>query len=197
MHLDQRFKKNRLKTIRIDKTNHVKNRKTFGFGEDIFDFSESLRSIDIEELNFINYFSGPRSVMFKFVKKEYKKLLHLKTDLDNEYEMKVVNVEHEFNKNKLTIIYSKTIEQEIEEIPLMYKLKNLINPNLQLYVICVNGVFKVCFIDIYHLAIPTKEQNVKEIYLENCNNRYDLSNLDANGRRKNFVNNEKLESVGN
>lgn len=178
MPLENRFKANRFnKRIEIDKTNRIGERKSLGFGDDKFDFGSALKSVDIDYLEFINYFPRRKDSKFKFVKSEYLKLLNGTANLDERYEMKLVNVEDGFNEVKITLIYSKTLEKNIEHLPLMYKLKNLEDKQLQFYVINENNSFKVCFIDIYHLAIPTKKQNTKDEYNAYCLNRYGLENL--------------------
>ena len=59
----------------------------------------------------------------------------------------------------------------------MYKLKNLTNNELQFYVRNENSKYKVCFIDIFHLAIPTKHQNTKAMYEVYSCNSYGLEHL--------------------
>lgn len=72
-------------------------------------------------------------------------------NLDEEYEMKFVNLDNKFNELKI-----KTINKRIKNLLRLYKLKNLDNQELQFYVKQEEKKYKVCFIDIYHLAIPTK-----------------------------------------
>lgn len=177
MHLGKQFNSNRFKKPNIDKTNYIKDRKSFGFGEDIFDFDDALKSVDISCLEFTNFFHDRKDVKYKFVKKEYNRLLNQQIDLDTEYEMKLVNTEDGFNRLKLEMIYSDTLGKEVRAFPLMYKLKNLSNEELQFYVKNENGKYKVCFIDIFHLAIPTKYQDTKAIYEINSCNRYGLEHL--------------------
>ena len=74
-----------------------------------------------------------------------------KVNLDEEYEMKFVNLDNKFNELKI-----KTINKRIKNLLRLYKLKNLDNQELQFYVKQEEKKYKVCFIDIYHLAIPTK-----------------------------------------
>lgn len=177
MHLGKQFKSNRFTKPSIDRNNYIKDRKSFGFGDDIFDFDDALKSVDISFLEFTNYFHDKRDVKYKFVKKEYNKLLNQQSDLDTEYELKVVNTEDGFNELKLKMIYSQTLGKEIREFPRMYKLKNLTNEELQFYVKCDNNIYKVCFIDIFHLAIPTKYQDTKAMYEVNSCNCYGLEHL--------------------
>ncbi len=177
MHLGKQFKSNRFDKPNIDKTNHIKDRKSFGFGEDIFDFDDALKSVNISCLEFTNYFHDRKDVKFKFVKKEYNRLLNQRVNLDDEYEMKIVNTEDGFNGLKLKMIYSDTLGKEVRDFPLMYKLKNLANNELQFYVKNENSKYKVCFIDIFHLAIPTKQQNTKAMYEVNSCNTYGLDHL--------------------
>ena len=113
MPLENRFKANRFnKRIEIDKTNRIGERKSLGFGDDKFDFGGALKSVDIDYLEFINYFPRKKDSKFKFVKSEYLKLLNGTANLDERYEMKLVNVEDGFNEVKITLIYSKTLEKE-------------------------------------------------------------------------------------
>ena len=51
------------------------------------------------------------------------------------------------------------------------------NQELQFYVKQEKKKYKVCFIDIYHLAIPTKTQNTKQIFKEHVNDIVDLKEL--------------------
>jgi hypothetical protein len=178
MHFDKQLNNNnRFKKIQIDKTNYINERKSLGFGEDEFDFSKALKSINIKPLEFTNYFKGKKDVLYKYVRKEYKKLINKIANLDEEYEMKLVNVDDNFNDIKIKKLYSDTHNIKIHTLPLMYKLKNLNNPNLQFYVVNEKNIFKVCFIDIYHLALPTKDEDTKTKYELNENNNYCLSNL--------------------
>lgn len=178
MHLEKQFKSNEFKKrIKIDKTNHISERRSLGFSEDKFDFSEALKSINLSYLEFTNFFPNKKDVKFKFFRIEYNRLLNCIANLDDEYEMKVVNTEDGFNELKLKMIYSDTCGKEIREFPLMYKLKNLRNEEIQFYVISKDEIYKVCFIDIYHLAIPTKEQDATTKYIINSGNRYGLDNL--------------------
>ncbi len=170
-------KNQRFYNTTIDKTDYINNRKSLGFGEDDFDFSKALYSVNIKSLEFTNYFRSKKEPMFKYVKSEYKKLLSHRADLDDEYEMKLVNVDDKFNEIKITKIFTETHQIKLLKLPLIYKLKNKINPNLQFFVMSENSIFKVCFIDIYHLAIPTKEQDAKSKYLENENNEISLEEL--------------------
>lgn len=48
---------------------------------------------------------------------------------------------------------------------------------LQFYVKKEEKKSKVCFIDIYHLEIPTKTQNTKQIFKEHVNDIVDLKEL--------------------
>lgn len=165
------------KNIKIDKTNHIQNRKSLGFGDDKFNFDDALKSIDIPYLEFVNFFINNKEALFKFTKKEYKKLLFGNVNLDEEYEMKIVNVEYGFNEFKIQTIWEKTQEKKIEVLPIIYKLKCLGNENLQFYVTSENNCFKVCFIDIYHLGIPTKMQDTKTIYNKHKGKKYGLDKL--------------------
>lgn len=177
MHLGKQFSSNKFNSNTIDKSNHISNRKSLGFGDDEFDFDDALKSVNISCLEFTNYFDNSKDPMLKFTKKEYKRLLYGKVNLDEEYEMKLVNVEYLFNELKIKKIYSDTLGKEIKKLPLIYKLRNEQNKELQFYVTALNKKFKVCFIDIYHLAIPTKVQNTKAIYESHCHKNYCLSNL--------------------
>ena len=183
------FNSNRFKKNKIDLTNHIKDRKSFGFGSDKFDFSNSLKSINIKHLKFTNYFKSRKDVMFRYTRGEYKKLINNKADLDNDYEMKIVNIDEKDNELKIKELYEKTQNIKLHKFPMMYKLKNWINPNFQLYVINENKTFKVCFIDIYHLAIPTNVEDVDMKYDLNKNNNYCLSNLED---KPNKPNNEPI-----
>lgn len=172
------FNHNRFnKKIEIDKTNHIKNRKSLGFGDDKFIFDNALKSIDISYLEFVNYFSSNKDMMYKFTKKEYKRLLFGMVNLDEEYEMKAVNVEYGFNEFKIKTLWEKTLGKNIDILPVMFKLKCWENENLQFYVVSKDNCFNVCFIDIYHLGIPTKEQDTKSIYNEHRGKQYGLDNL--------------------
>lgn len=46
-------------------------------------------------------------------------------NLDEEYEMKFVNLDNKFNELKIKTIYSKTINKRIENLPRLYKLKKI------------------------------------------------------------------------
>ena len=98
-------------------------------------------------------------------------------NLDEEYEMKFVNLDNKFNELKIKTIYSKTINKRIKNLLILYKLKNLDHQKLQFYVKQEEKKYKVCFIDIYHLAIPTKTQNTKQIFKEHVNDIVDLKEL--------------------
>lgn len=93
-------------------------------------------------------------------------------NLDEEYEMKFVNLDNKFNELKI-----KTINKRIKNLLRLYKLKNLDHQKLQFYVKQEEKKSKVCFIDIYHLAIPTKTQNTKQIFKEHVNDIVDLKEL--------------------
>lgn len=178
MQLSSSFRtSSRFKKTKIDKTNHINERKALGFYEDKFDFENALFSINIELFEFTNYFRSKKEPMFKYVKSEYKRLMYGKSNLDEEYDMKLVNVDDTFNEMKIKKLYADTHSIKINALPLMYKLKNKQNPNLQFFVIMEDNIFKVCFIDIYHLAIPTKEQDAKSKYEENRNNKISLEEL--------------------
>lgn len=166
---------NRFKKITIDKTNHINNRHILGFGDDSFDFSEALTSISVEVLEFVNFFPSKNDSRFKFVQRKCKELKYGNADLDNEYEMKYVNVEDNFVKLKIKTIYEQTSGKRIYKLPKIYKLKNLINKELQFYVISYDKHFKVCFIDIYHLAIPTSTQDTKSIFYKHADDKINLN----------------------
>ena len=87
------FEKNRFKNIKIDKTNYIKDRKILGFSDE-FDFSECFHSVSIDFLEFTNYFNNVKSQRFKFVKRECISLKEQKVNLDEEYEMKFVNLDN-------------------------------------------------------------------------------------------------------
>lgn len=176
MLVENHFKKNRFKNIKIDKTNYIKDRKILGFSDE-FDFSECFHSVSIDFLEFTNYFNSVKSQRFKFVKRECIRLKEQQVNLDEKYEMKIVNLDDNFNELKIKTIYSKTINKRIEKLPMLYKLKNLDNQELQFYVKEEEKKYKVCFIDIYHLAIPTKTQNTKQIFKEHVNDIVDLKEL--------------------
>lgn len=150
-----------------------------------FDFSNALKSVNIPNALFVNFFKGKNDEMFKFTKKQYKKLVNGNFDLENEYYNKPIIINSEMLKQRLLKIYNVTQGKKITEFSqMMYRLKHRKNSNLQLYVMDVDDKIEVCFIDIYHLGIFANDNDVtdrrkrsSENYEKNKLNDYCLSNL--------------------
>ena len=173
--------------------NSFQNKKTsnsrnmFGSTTCKIDFGESLKSVNIENYMFTNYFAN-KKLFYKFVKNNIKGIVNNRISLVDSslFETKLVNVDNDlFLKLKIESILNLTSENRVRVIPTLYKFKELNNKELQYYVEKIDvDNFIVRFIDLYHLVIPApdyergeKEEHSKEKYEFHKNDSINLSEI--------------------
>lgn len=150
-----------------------------------FDLSACKKSSKFEEYNFTNYFKN-RKELFKYVKKEYNKFLNNRFDLDEglleEYEIKHFGGER---RKLLSKIIADNLNKKIGRLPIVYRLCNRNNKELQFYYYEANkNVYRIVAIDIFHLLMPANDRERTGIkndgvnkYNENKNNTICLSEI--------------------
>ena len=148
-----------------------------------FDLSACTKSSNFEEYNFTNYFKN-RKELYKFVKKEYNKFLNNRFDLNDglleEYEIK------HFGGKRMKLL-SKIIEDNINKkigrLPIVFRLCNRYNKELQFYYYeASKNVYRIVAIDIFHLLMTANDNERSDIkndginkYNQNKNNDICLS----------------------
>lgn len=164
------------------KKNIINNRKTknlFADSKTKFTFKNDMKSVDIPEILFTNFFQS-KNEYFKIVKKEYKGLINGREDVIDSYNMKYINRNPEI-ENKINKIMLNTYGYALK-LPMMWRLSKKGNPKLQFIV--VEKTAEIIFIDLYHLFIPAADRehgesikNPQLTYDECKEYRYDLKNI--------------------
>ena len=148
-----------------------------------FDLSACKKSSKFEDYNFTNYFKN-RKELYKFVKKEYNKFLYNRFDngLLEEYEIK------HFGGKRMKLlkkIMKDNLNKKIDELPIIFRLCNIYNKEVQFYYYETNkNVYRIVGIDIFHLLMPANDNERSDIkndginkYNQNKNNDICLSEI--------------------
>lgn len=178
------FKKNKFSSTNIiDKKNKF-DRKLFDDQKEIIDIDEALKSVNLPEHFFTNFFKGRKDPMFKFVKTQYAYIKSDKFKILENYELKDVVYKDNLSEEKIIDIVKCTFDKDVN-LNTIYRFKNYENPAFQLYVNKEsNNNYKVIIIDLYHLVIPAadrgkgrKKADIENDYNEKKLNDYCLSNI--------------------
>lgn len=150
-----------------------------------FDFSACKKSSKFPEEKFTNFFKN-RKELFKYVRKEHYRFLNKEFNLQDglleEYEIK------HFGGNRMKLlskIISDNANKKIGRLPIIYRLCNIYNPELQFYYYeATENVYRIVAIDLFHLLMPANDKERPDFkndgvskYKENENNNICLSEI--------------------
>ena len=155
------------------------NRKKNIFGDSRikFTFKNNIRSIDIPNIYFNNYFKG-NDDYYEFFKKECNKIINGNIDIDS-YNIKSINRTVKIEE-RINTIYRETYGYSYT-LPYLHRITKVGNERFQL--VYTDKENEIIIIDLYHLLIPAVDhthgevvRNPKLHYEEVKNNKYDLCN---------------------
>lgn len=159
--------KKHFNNFRTKAIKNTKNINIFGKKDCDIKFSKALKSVDTGDLTcFTNFFPSKKCNNYKFVKKNINDILSGQISLADEqnFEMKLVQIDGYFLEMKIKEIIKRTTGERIQDIPELYKFKEIHNKELQYYIVKIDSDnFEVKFIDIYHLVIPSPNKELGEI----------------------------------
>lgn len=152
-------------------------------------FDDALKSVDMPEILFNNYFESRKSPMTSYFKKQYSRLRNNASyNLLNDYEIKPVK--GNANYKKISKIVKKTSGKKYDYNEMFFRLKNInretgfYNAGLQFYYILKNDSFIIIAIDLYHMIIPAHNRDYTDMpkdpvknYEMHKSTGYDLSNF--------------------
>lgn len=156
------------------------------------DFNKGLKSIDHEELYFINFFSSKECKEYKLLSSYYKKAIHNDTSfLENEFYNNEYSIHNIAKNNRLKELIKETTDENLNDIDLLniVKYKNKKNNGIQLF-IKYNSEYdigEIYLIDLYHMVIPTEDKRLKQ-KRHNIQNHYNV-------RKKKVKHNVNLQTI--
>lgn len=184
MQLDSSYLKKKSKTKNIfSSQNLFKNFKDYEI-----DFSECLKSVNIRNINFTNYFRSSKDNLYKAVKRLVKTSSEI---TEEDFVLTEYTDENDSKNYRIKCILEETRKKRISELPMLYKFKYIPNPAIQFFVKKSDYVLLVVFIDIYHLAIPAPNfelgetvENSRLNYLRCKDYDYGLENIVDSKKKK-------------
>lgn len=153
-----------------------------------FDFSACKKSSKFPEDNFTNFFKN-RKELYKYVKKEHYKFSNMVFDSQDgileEYEIKNFGGKR---MKLLTKIISDNMDKKVERLPIIYRLCNKFNKELQFYYYeASEHVYRIVAVDLFHLLMPANDKERHDVkndgvfrYKENEKNDICLSEIFRN-----------------
>lgn len=133
--------------------NKSKNKNILG-EETRFTIKNNMKSVNIPELYFSNYFKS-RNDYYKSVEKILKRLVTDSSSI-KEFIHKDLNRNVEFDK-RLEKIHLDTYNYSYGKIPFIYRLAHFGNSSFQIYLIGNSEYSEIVFIDLYHLLLPAAD----------------------------------------
>lgn len=144
---------------------------------DTIDFSFALKSIDIPDEKFMNFFTSNQTKIYLKLKNLYELSLKNEFNIDKLFTDKEYSTTNQLKNNRLRKFIYETSHIIMNDIDLLgiIKYKNKEDNEFQLFIkydLQQRKAF-VYLIDIYHLAIPTefrkinqRSKNTEEYYLK-------------------------------
>lgn len=172
------FNKNKIKDSNRFKGSNLFHTKIFDDSKESFEIDEALKSVNIPQHFFSNYFKSNKDVMYKFFKKQYQLIKSSNYNILEYFELKNVEFKDNLSEKKIIDIIKETFDKEIE-LNKIYRFKNNDNPAFQLYVNKENdNSYKIIIIDLYHLVIPAVDRfrGSKKAHIEKDYDRIKLYN---------------------
>ncbi len=124
-------------------------------------FKKGIRSINLSNHNFINYFYEFEKDYINFAKKEFKRLKNGSIDILEEYNDKPIGMNKKI-KARLTDIHYETYFYNFK-LPFLKRITKIGNERFQLYYYQIDSNnIEIIFIDLYHLLIPAADKGHKE-----------------------------------
>ena len=137
------------------------NGNIFGNKDLNITFKNGIRSIDLPDYNFINYFYEFEKDYINFAKKEFKRLKNGSVNILEEYNDKPIGMNKKL-KTKLTDVHYETYFYNFK-LPFLKRITKIGNERFQLYYYRIDDDnIEIIFIDLYHLLIPAADKEHKE-----------------------------------
>ena len=148
---------NILKNRLANKRKNIYERNNIYGDKDIkLTFKKGIKSVDIPNIFFNNYFQGKNSYC-KFFKSECKRIINGNIDFES-YNLKGLNrtkkIEERINK-----IFLETYGYSYE-LPYLHRISKKDNERFQ--ILYTNKENEIIIVDLYHLLIPAKDYEHKE-----------------------------------
>ena len=149
---------------------------------------KSLNSINLEKEFFTNYVNTPNQKVYKIIEEFYKKYIN---NIDTIFKDYISDDLYDNGKpiNRLITLINETNGSNYsrKDLPSIYKLKNIKEPKIHLYIKIINKSIVILLIDLYHLSIPAdiylNHQLTKKITLKDLSilyNKYKNYNYNLN-----------------
>lgn len=149
-------------------------------------YKKNFKSINIPEYQFTNFLKSNTSSKIIEIKKICLSLEHKENILNEEFVIDELDFMNEYIRKRFYAIIESFLKIKLKKSDIfnIRKFKNLANPNYQLYFYKTNSdVWNLYLVDIFHLAIPAKNDGkyiYKEKYNKNKNNKICLSEIIKN-----------------
>ena len=153
-------------------------------------FNSSLDSFSSDELYFTNFVNTPEQKPYKIIDDLYKNIMSNNIRKLNDYVFDELYPKERVMDRLINIInISSGNDYDKSDICNIYKLKNINEPKIHLYVEFENNHMNVLLIDLFHLDIPAdiyqNNRHIKTILLADFpkmyekvkNNRYSLNHI--------------------
>lgn len=169
---------------KFSKQNSILDKRLFDDSKEIINYKLALKSVNLPEHYFCNFFKSKKCDMYKFVKRELSAMKYDNYNVYDRFKLKDVEYTYNLSEDKINDIVFATYG-EYKNIKFIYRLKHNDNPAFQLYVNKINlNEYEVLIIDLYHLVIPAadkaKGKKIADIITDyDCVKNYNfcLSNL--------------------
>jgi len=152
---------------------------------DKVDFKNSLKSVNIKNLNFTNFFTSDKAQKYSYFKEVYQKYIsndNLFKDLLYGDEIEKSNIS---KLNRLCNIMTQTNNEKVtieDLVKGIFKFKLKKDNTMQIFIKKEENNFYIYLIDLYHLAIPainrkTGRSDYTKIYEKYSKANFCLSNI--------------------
>lgn len=145
-----------------------------------FEMDFAMKSINLEEQEFINKCKSLSSQQYKTMDELYK---HYKNGENILVDFECGDILPHDNINRLKKIIDYNLSGKTFKIYEVYKFSYKPNNKIRFYVKNDNGNLMVVLIDLFHLALPskheckTKKEMQREVYLKNKKNKININEI--------------------
>ena len=160
-------------------TNLLNKKNIFGDKNLKLSFKSNIKSVDIPNIYFNNYFKGNDSY-YSFFKKEYSRIINGNFDIET-YNIKGLSLTKNNLYNRISKVFLETYGYTYR-LPYLHRISKKNNEIFQ--IIYTDDNYEIIIVDLYHLLIPAidhehkeKNKNLKKHYDEVKNNKYNLNNI--------------------
>ena len=148
-----------------------------------FQYKKFYKSVKVDNEKFTNFTSSNGTAIFAKVKEIYKNIDKYGLDyINNNFEAREMTTTSMLNRVSNIIFINTNIKLNNRNIILsLQKFDYKYDKAIKLYFLKEPGdVLNLVLVDIYHLAIPSRDRNYVVVYNRNKNNRYDIENVKNN-----------------